>query len=410
MKLIETYSDIEREVKQDKINNFIDQFVFSNSLRRHGGPMLIFWEWIIAVPHEDVYDEEFKKRQWVFRLRSSTSPIPHSPHKDDPYFILNNKVVEYVSEGLSVSDDESREFLIDWFITNIYNDKEFKKEYIENFIYGMAKKRDNLIMGPIEKQKLKGQAKNIYDVLIPQYIQLALKPQNYAENSFSYRINEQKTGSDLDDKDLVPDIVYRAIEKIEAKYSYMGDDGQIKGATYDGRDIQSELRVYIKATIGLDSWFKMSEKLRGQVYAFAFQSDSESNNMKFRWIAGLANAINPSINRLTIVVTPPSKNCVECGPKDLNTPAVKNAISIIKKACQENKINNYYEKYLTVLDQQYLGLNFKDNYKYIWRYRPIAIDRFIKGESEEKIFEDWVKSFGDQNLLKQVIDVEKLSY
>lgn len=191
MKLIETYSDIEREVKQDKINNFIDQFVFSNSLRRHGGPMLIFWEWIIAVPHEDVYDEEFKKRQWVFKLRSSTSPIPHSPHKDDPYFILNNKVVEYVSEGLGVSDDESRQFLIDWFITNIYNDKEFKKEYIENFIYGMAKKRDNLIMGPIEKQKLKRHAKNMYDVLIPQYIQLALKPQNYAENSFSYRINEE---------------------------------------------------------------------------------------------------------------------------------------------------------------------------------------------------------------------------
>lgn len=179
---------------------------------------------------------------------------------------------------------------------------------------------------------------------------------------------------------LVPQSVYDAIEKIESVYSYM-DGGEIKGATYSGDQIESEFSDYIKKTIGLDNWSKINEKLRGQIYAYAFQADSGKKGMAFRWIAGLANAIDSSIKRLDVV------------NKQLTDPNVQNAINVIKKACKDGSINSHYNDYLNILDQQYKSGDYNNNYKYIWKYRPTAIDRFMNGEDEKSIFQDWEKSY-----------------
>jgi hypothetical protein len=187
-------------------------------------------------------------------------------------------------------------------------------------------------------------------------------------------IKEQSGGG------LVPQSVYDAIEKIESVYSYM-DGGEIKGATYSGNTIESEFSDYIKKTIGLDNWSKINEKLRGQIYAYAFQADSGKKGMAFRWIAGLANAIDSSIKRLDVV------------NKQLTDPNVQNAINVIKKACKDGSINSHYNDYLNILDQQYKSGDYNNNYKYIWKYRPTAIDRFMNGEDEKSIFQDWENSF-----------------
>ena len=200
-------------------------------------------------------------------------------------------------------------------------------------------------------------------------------------------IKEQSSGS------LVPQSVYDAIEKIESVYSYM-DGGEIKGATYSGNQIESEFSDYIKKTIGLDNWSKINEKLRGQIYAYAFQADSGKKGMTFRWIAGLANAIDSSIKRLDVV------------NKQLTDPNVQNAINVIKKACKDGSINSHYNDYLNILDQQYKSGDYNNNYKYIWKYRPTAIDRFMNGEDEKSIFQDWEKSFNQsekkQNTTQQI--------
>jgi hypothetical protein len=187
-------------------------------------------------------------------------------------------------------------------------------------------------------------------------------------------LNEQSGG------DLVPQSVYDAIEKIESKYSYM-NNGEIKGASYKGNQIETDLSNYIENTIGLDNWFKINEKLRGQIYAYAFQADSGEKGMTFRWIAGLANAIDKRINRMSIV------------NKSLNDTNVQNAINIIKNACKNRSINSYYNNYLSILDQQYKSADYNNNYKYIWKYRPTAIERFMNGENEIDIFDDWNNSF-----------------
>jgi hypothetical protein len=178
---------------------------------------------------------------------------------------------------------------------------------------------------------------------------------------------------------LVSQSVYDAIEKIESKYSYMSN-GKITGASYSGNQIETDLNNYIKNTIGLDNWFKINEKLRGQIYAYAFQADSGAKGMTFRWIAGLANAIDGKINRMSIV------------NKSLNDTNVQNAINIIKNACKNGSINSYYNNYLSILDQQYKSADYNNNYKYIWKYRPKAVERFMNGEYETDIFKDWDNS------------------
>jgi len=178
----------------------------------------------------------------------------------------------------------------------------------------------------------------------------------------------------------IPNNVFNTIKSIESKYSYM-DNGNIKGRSFNGNEIISDFTSYVNNTIGANDWSKISDKLKAQIYAFAFQSDSGKGGMKFKWIAGLANAINQSINRGDIVGKP------------LNDPNVQNAIKVIKTACENGSINTIYNKYLTIIDQQYKSMDYNDNYAHIWKYRPTAIDRIMSGEDLNTVLNDWQKSF-----------------
>jgi len=183
---------------------------------------------------------------------------------------------------------------------------------------------------------------------------------------------------------LVPEKVYELISAIESKYSYM-KDGKINTKTYTGREVEQYIKSYIDKTIGENNWNKISDKLKAQIYSFAFQSDSGYGGMKFKWIAGLANAINQSINRGDIVGKP------------IDDPNVQNAIKTIKTACENGSINTVYNKYLSIIDQQYKSMDYSDNYKYIWKYRPIAVDRIMSGTDINTVLNDWEKSFNKTN-------------
>lgn len=197
---------------------------------------------------------------------------------------------------------------------------------------------------------------------------------NRINQLFDYEVGV--TITEQSGQSIVPPIAIKAISAIERKYSYM-DNGKITGAKYSGNEKLSEMSDYIKGTIGFDCWKRMDDKFKSQIYSFCFQSDSKKP-FKMKFIAGLANAIDRSINRGDIV------------NKDINDPNVKSAIELIRKNCVD--INNFYNSYLDVLNQQYRSMDYNNNYKYIWEYRPIAIDRIVGGEDIDVVLSDWGKS------------------
>ena len=173
----------------------------------------------------------------------------------------------------------------------------------------------------------------------------------------------------------VPQGAIDAVKNIEAKFSYMSGD-KINGRTFKGNEKVGMLQKYMTDTIGLDCWNNMSTKLKSQIYAFCFQADGDVP-YKLKIIAGLANAIDSSIIRKDIVGKP------------LTDPAVQRAIQVIKNNCQN--INSYYDRYLAVLDQQYKSMDYNNNYRNIWMYRPTAIDKIMSGEDIDKTLDDWSK-------------------
>jgi len=186
-----------------------------------------------------------------------------------------------------------------------------------------------------------------------------------------YELNEQTSGFSI------PPLVINAISKIEAKYSFMDANGiDINGKKYTGKEMLSVMQSYINDTIGLDCWNNMSDKLKAQIYSYCFQADT-SIPYKMKFIAGLANAIDSKISRGSIV------------KKRIDDPNVQSAIKLIKNNC--SNINDYYDNYLKVIDEQYKSSDYNNNYKYIWQYRPIAIDRIMGGADINVVLSDWGK-------------------
>lgn len=188
-------------------------------------------------------------------------------------------------------------------------------------------------------------------------------------------LNEQSSST------LIPAEGYDIIKNIEKNFSYTNKKGDIIGVDYAGNDKEENIKKAIEETIGLSYWNKISDPLKIQIYSFMFQSDSGPNS-KLRWIAGLAQAIDNSIDRSSIVGKP------------LDSPKVINAINTIKNSIDNNTINQSYNNYINVLKSQYNNLsgtpNDEANKLKIWGPRPEAIDKLINGESWDDVKKWWI--------------------
>lgn len=200
-------------------------------------------------------------------------------------------------------------------------------------------------------------------------------------------VNEQSSSFSI------PQSAIKAISDIESVFSFMSG-GKIQGKKYSGDEMVGVMEKYIKDTIGFDCWNNMMDLMKAQIYSFCFQADT-SIPYKMKFIAGLANAIDPSISRGDIVGKP------------LKDPNVQNAINIIKKNCAF--IDHYYYDYMRIMDNQYSSMDYNDNYKNIWKYRPTAITRLMNGESWSKVKEDWESSLTDKKTTPQSKSSDKTS-
>jgi len=220
---------------------------------------------------------------------------------------------------------------------------------------------------------------------------------------------------------LISDTGYNAIlafENIRGTVS-KNNSGAYTGYTtmnYDISDVKSKESVissHIKDAITLEQWFKIPDLFRTQIYSFMFNSDS-GNVDGYKWIAGLAQSINSTIERGKIIGKPETD------------PNVQSAIKLINETINNGTINNYYDDYLKVLDSQYLSTsksNFKKkidksgnetyeldangnkilspfhvaSYKYSWSVRPQEIEKYYNNPPSKKTTPVDVKSSTNKN-------------
>ena len=210
-------------------------------------------------------------------------------------------------------------------------------------------------------------------------------------------ITEQQLRSILSEQSsdgLIPSLGYKIINDIEHTYSFTTSDGKISGGNYNGTEKESNISEYINNTIGLDNWSKLNDLFKVQLYSYMYQHDSGDGGMKMWWIAGLAQSIDPKIDRSTVTKKP------------VDDPNVVNAIKIIKNACQDGSINSYYKKWLFVVDEQMKGTSSKhpDNYKNVWKNRPKAIERLMNGESWDVVKKEFNSTVVSKSTNTQVVD------
>jgi hypothetical protein len=186
---------------------------------------------------------------------------------------------------------------------------------------------------------------------------------------------------------LVSDNVYNAIRDIESVFSYTDESGKIRGNTFSGMEKEQNIKNAIESTIGLKTWFAIDEFTRGQIYSFMFQSDSGTTS-KLRWLAGLAQAVNSSINRASIVNKP------------IQDPNVQNAIQSIVQSVKDGSIGNIYQNYVSIVQQQYKSisgtLNDDANRTKIWGPRPMALDKLMRGQKWDEVKKWWMNQINPQ--------------
>ena len=187
---------------------------------------------------------------------------------------------------------------------------------------------------------------------------------------------------------LVSNNVYNAISNIESVYSYADQSGDVIGKSYKGNEKESNILSAISSTIGLNYWSKIGDFLRGQIYSFMFQSDSGSKS-RLRWLAGLAQAVDSSINRGNII------------DKPIDDPNVQNAIKLIQQSISQGTIDNLYGNYVGILKDQYSKIsgtpNDSANRLKIWGPRPEALDKLMRGESWDNVKVWWEQQIGGQS-------------
>jgi hypothetical protein len=180
-------------------------------------------------------------------------------------------------------------------------------------------------------------------------------------------INEQSSELNL------PNEIFNIITDIEARFSYC-EYGVVKSRKLNGKEVLNVFRDYVKTTIGFDTWNKLDNDTKSQIYSFAYQTDTTAGKPKYWWVKGLAQAIDSNFDRAS--------------------ESLEKAIEIIKSS---KKLGSIYSDYLKVVKNQYgnisMGSETECNRKKIWGPRPDAIDRMLNGEDHEKVLDDWEKTY-----------------
>ena len=177
--------------------------------------------------------------------------------------------------------------------------------------------------------------------------------------------NDVKTSKQnvfLDDK------AYKAIYDFETT-SGLIDKTTLKAygfsKSYDVHQNDGIIKDHINKSIGNNTWMKIPMKFRMQIFSYMFNSDSYKDGDRYRWIAGLAQAVNSD----------------KFSDRQSTMSDPKEAIEYIK-GLKEEDFENHYDDYLKVLHSQYASLSTKNGKEYddaakelSWFKRPGQLDK-----------------------------------
>lgn len=172
----------------------------------------------------------------------------------------------------------------------------------------------------------------------------------------------------------IPQEIFQIITDIEARFSYCSGGTVYGEPKYKGKSKLGVFTEYVKGAIGFDTWNKLDNNTKAQIYSFAYQTDTTSGGFKYWWVKGLAQAIDSNFDR------------VNGNPEE--------AIKIVKSS---KKLGSIYSDYLKTVKDQYanitMGSETECNRKKIWGPRPDAIDRMLNGENHKTVLDDWEKTY-----------------
>ena len=177
-------------------------------------------------------------------------------------------------------------------------------------------------------------------------------------------------------KGLIDAQAYAAIYKFETTKGRIvkSSDGKYKATTmeigdkkYDVHQKDKVIKNHIENSIGLDTWYKIPSKFRMQIFSYMFNSDSyeDKKGDRFRWIAGISQALNQN----------------KFGDRQATMTNPKEAIEYIK-GLEEKDFAEHYDDYLDVLHSQYASLSTPNGKDYddaakelSWFLRPKVLDK-----------------------------------
>ena len=285
------------EDNKENFNEYLQKKVFNYSLKMNGGNPNIYWTWFIDKKADNLVTEVSKP--FVFRLKTCHSKIPHSPHKNDPFFYINNEIINFIHKDSKKQIDEVRNMLVSWFIKNVYENKNFREVYIKNYIESMSKhyglpkytnldilKRDikNLISKKIDNVLLQKKAKEFYDVELLNIINNARENQEYYGSNFPSQLDEQVTNTNTKILKIVKDY-YTAT----GKYSPICDEMHaFENTAYNndkGERVKVDIgRVMTKMKTELENIYKSGKN--PMVGAFTITTNGPTVN----WTATIVEA------------------------------------------------------------------------------------------------------------------------
>jgi hypothetical protein len=189
-----------------------------------------------------------------------------------------------------------------------------------------------------------------------------------SEKQFKRIILKEQTQTDL-----ISTAGYNAIEKMEDERGCVNTDlspCENYGCNYDPHSKDGIIRNHINDTIGLETWFKIPDNFRVQIFDMMFNADSKPKD-RYVWLGGLADALGFSGSRGDIM-------------GDATTRA--DAIKFIQGK-SPTELGAAYNTYKNIVrDEQYRSIaSYKAKgqciYDINWKYRPCQVERYYNGDN-----------------------------
>jgi len=243
-----------------------------------------------------------------------------------------------------------------------------------------SESRDNILSKNPNSKKINSGETNFKGIAYDWYL-IGIN----TETTANYTPNISKSDDNKSPKEIKSDIkkglidaqAYAAIYKFETTKGRIvkGSDGKYKATTmevgdkkYDVHQKDNVIKNHIEKSIGLDTWYKIPPMFRMQIFSYMFNSDSyeDKKGDRFRWLAGLAQAVNP--NKFS------DRQATMANPSE--------AIEYIK-GLDEKDFAKHYNDYLDVLHSQYASLSTPNGNAYddaakelSWFKRPIELEKY----------------------------------